>query len=88
MIRLLLIIALLFVLYYLLHSLMRARPRRQPDHEELVQDPCCQRYIPISSAVKKRIGGKDYYFCDQGCLREYLDKSRPAKNPEEVGKNS
>jgi YHS domain-containing protein len=51
------------------------RRDREAEPEELVQDPYCQTYIPKGSAVKKRIAGKDCYFCNSECLRKYLEKS-------------
>jgi len=53
----------------------RKKTNRAKEPEELVQDPYCQTYIPKGSAVKKRIGGKDYYFCNRECLKKYLKKS-------------
>jgi uncharacterized protein len=80
MVRLILLILLFFVLYYVLRSLIRdmLSPKKARDRnaepEELVQDPYCQTYIPKRSALKKRIGGKDYYFCNRECLKKYLKK--------------
>jgi YHS domain-containing protein len=55
--------------------LLRKRMSRETQPEELVQDPYCQTYIPKRSAVKKRIHGQDYYFCNRECLKKYLSKS-------------
>jgi len=49
---------------------------RQPEPEELVQDPYCQIYIPKRIAVRKRVAGRDYYFCSQECLRKFLDEKK------------
>lgn len=46
----------------------------QPRAEELVQDPHCQTYIPKGSALKRRINGKNYYFCNRECLEGFLQK--------------
>jgi YHS domain-containing protein len=53
----------------------RKKGKRRDEPEELVQDLYCQTYIPKGSAVKKRIAGKDCYFCNPECLRKYLEKS-------------
>lgn len=53
---------------------LKKKTNRDNEPEELVQDPYCQTYIPKGSAVKKRIGGKDYYFCNPECLKKYLKK--------------
>lgn len=72
-----LILILYSVLYYLIKDmpLLRKRMSRETQPEELVQDPYCQTYIPKRSAVKKRIHGQDYYFCNRECLKKYLSKS-------------
>jgi len=72
---------LLFVAsYYIFNHLVRKmffsnrKTEQQVEPEELVQDPSCQTYILKRSAVKRRIAGKDYYFCNPECLRKYLEK--------------
>jgi YHS domain-containing protein len=80
MARLIFLIVLVFIPYYVLHSLMkdpslRRKVNMRDEPEELVQDPYCQTYIPKRSAVKKRIAGKDCYFCNPDCLRKYLEKT-------------
>jgi YHS domain-containing protein len=47
---------------------------RKSEPEELVQDPYCQTYIPKRSALKKRVAGRDYYFCNRDCLKRYLKR--------------
>jgi uncharacterized protein len=79
--RFILFILFVTILYYVLQFLtknmlsLRKKTNRDHEPEELIQDPYCQTYIPKGSAVKKRINGKDYYFCNQECLRKYLEKS-------------
>jgi YHS domain-containing protein len=80
MVRLILLIFFLLILYYVLHFLIKDMPSirktmdRRSEPEELVQDPYCQTYIPKRSALKKRIAGRDYYFCNRDCLKRYLKK--------------
>ncbi len=82
MLRFILFILLILILYYVLHFLIKDMPSlrkkmsRGSEPEELVQDPSCQTYIPKRSAVKKRITGRDYYFCSQECLKRYLQKEK------------
>jgi uncharacterized protein len=81
MTRLLVFVILILFLYYVLYYLIKdmSRRKRSPgesDPEELVQDPYCQTYIPRRSAVKRRIAGKEYYFCNQKCLEAFLQKER------------
>jgi uncharacterized protein len=78
--RLILLILIFLTIYYLLRFLIKGvfslqkTTSKRSEPEELVQDPYCQTYIPIRSALKKRIGGKDYYFCNQDCLKKFLKK--------------
>jgi YHS domain-containing protein len=44
---------------------------REP--EELVQDPFCLTYVSKRIAVRRKIAGKDYYFCGERCLKNYLE---------------
>ncbi len=80
MVRLILLIFFLLILYYVLHFLIKDIPSlrktmdRKSEPEELVQDPYCQTYIPKRSALKKRIAGRDYYFCNRDCLKKYLKR--------------
>jgi P-type Cu+ transporter len=39
---------------------------------EKVKDPVCGMMIdPATAAAKRTYGGKDFYFCAQGCAREF-----------------
>jgi uncharacterized protein len=81
MLRLLLFVISTVILYAILRLLMNDRPslrkrvNRDVEPEELVQDPHCQTYIPKRLAIRKKVAGKEYYFCNQDCLKNYL-KSR------------
>ena len=80
MFRFILFILLFILLYNVLHffiknmSFIKRTMDRKSEPEELVQDPYCQTYIPKRSALKKRIAGRDYYFCNRECLKKYLKK--------------
>ncbi|MDD5724417.1 MAG: YHS domain-containing protein [Syntrophales bacterium] len=39
--------------------------------EDLVKDPCCGTYVPVSSACKATMDGKTLYFCSRECLEKY-----------------
>jgi YHS domain-containing protein len=39
--------------------------------EDLVEDPVCHTYVPVSQAYKKEISGNDYYFCSKQCSDQY-----------------
>jgi len=80
--RLILFILLLLLLYTTLHYLIkdmvvrRKKLSRESELEELVQDPYCQTYIPKRTAVRKRVKGRHYYFCNKECLRKFLEEKK------------
>jgi YHS domain-containing protein len=82
MLRFILFVVSTVILYTLLRVLIKsASPRgkrvnRSAEPEELVQDPCCQTYIPKRLAIRKTVAGKEYYFCNQDCLHKFLKDSR------------
>ena len=83
MLRLLLFVISTLILYAILRLLMNNRPflrkrvNRDVEPEELVLDPHCQTYIPKRLAIRKKVAGKEYYFCNQDCLRNYLESRKP-----------
>jgi uncharacterized protein len=85
MTRFLLFILLLFLLYTVLHFLIRGvlvqrkRLNSGSELEELVQDPYCQTYIPRRTAIRKRVEGRNYYFCNKECLRKFLKEKESQK---------
>lgn len=69
-----------YVIFRLIKSIRREKPFVvQNDNnkttsalgEELVEDPYCHTYIPISQAHRKEIAGKEYYFCSKECFEKY-----------------
>jgi uncharacterized protein len=66
------------ILYYLIKDMAvrRKKSSREPEPEELVQDPYCQTYIPKRTAIKKRVRGENYHFCSKGCLRKFLGEKK------------
>ena len=81
--RYLIILALLYLCYYvvkkaLLPALRTYKIFRKYRHpptvdkaKELVQDPHCHTYIPKETALKATISGEVFYFCSQECLDAY-----------------
>ncbi len=49
---------------------IRNEPQRSID-EDLVEDPYCHRYIPLSQAHKVTKDGKTLYFCSEACRDKY-----------------
>ncbi len=48
--------------------------------EDLVEDPACHTYIPVSQSYKKEIAGKTYYFCSKECCQSYLSEKSNEKS--------
>ena len=44
--------------------------------EDLVEDPLCHTYVPVSHACRVSIEGKTLYFCSRKCLETYTEKQR------------
>lgn len=44
--------------------------------EDLVKDPYCGTYVPISDAIRTTIGGRELHFCSQECLEKYKEEKR------------
>jgi YHS domain-containing protein len=83
MARLILFIILFLIFYAILRILIKDIPAwrkklyKETEPEELVQDPCCQTYIPKRSAIRKRLSGKNYYFCKRECLKKFIQNRNP-----------
>ena len=43
------------------------------DGEDLVQDPVCHTYIPMSQAYKQDISGRAYFFCSKECSDKFTE---------------
>jgi YHS domain-containing protein len=74
MLRLLIVIGLLIVLYFLLRQVFRqlgGTQSRLSGNDQMVQDPVCRTYVPKGSAVAASIGGQTYYFCSADCARAF-----------------
>lgn len=38
---------------------------------EMAKDPICGMVIPKDRAIKRVVGGREYYFCSQGCVKTF-----------------
>jgi uncharacterized protein len=85
MARLIFFTLLVFIFYYLLRFLVKnvsfSKRKSQGEHEELVQDPYCQTYIPKQTALKKKVGGQEHYFCCDKCFKSYI-RGEAKNNPD------
>ena len=77
MYRIILILGLLTVLYFLLRRALRdfkgqGHPERLPPNKnQMVQDPVCLVFVPRGVAVTEDIGGQTYYFCSRSCAHKF-----------------
>jgi YHS domain-containing protein len=74
--RLLILIALAYLAYRVVKLLFRSKKeiRRGPSGgvvDEMVQDPVCKTYIPRREAIRRRIGGREYFFCSEACASRF-----------------
>ncbi len=74
MYRLIIILGLLVVLYFLLRQAVRGFMNRNlddrgmsVDQDQMVQDPVCHMFVPRRIAVVENIGGQTYCFCSRQC---------------------
>jgi YHS domain-containing protein len=85
--RILIVLILIFVLYYMVRGLLRPRRGERNTREthsdiprtggtELVKDPYCQTYVPMRTALQARVGGEDLFFCSEACRDRYLQEKR------------
>lgn len=61
----------LFVTKRTQHRHVPSQPGQMASREDLVEDPYCHTYIPLSNALKISVQGKTVYFCSKKCLDEY-----------------
>ncbi len=77
MYRLLFILGLLVILYFLVRKALRefSKPsisdKTSAGNDQMIQDPVCRTYIPRATAVSASIGGQTYYFCSMNCAQTF-----------------
>ena len=85
LIRFLIFFILLYVIYKIIRTIKQGKQFAVHSNqykttavagEELVEDPYCHTYIPISQACRKEIAGKEHYFCSKECSEEYIRKNK------------
>jgi uncharacterized protein len=85
LIRYLIYFILLYVIYKIIRTIRQTKPfvvhsnqyrSTAAAGEELVEDPYCHTYIPISQACQKEIAGKEHYFCSKECLEKYIRENK------------
>ena len=80
MYRIILILGLLVVLYFILRrAVQEFKGRNEPDRllpgkNHMVQDPVCLVFVPRGTAITEDIGGQTYYFCSRSCAHKFQEK--------------
>jgi YHS domain-containing protein len=80
MYRIIFILGLLVVLYFLVRRALREfKGQGEPDllppgKNHMVQDPVCKVFVPRGTAIKEDIEGQTYYFCSQSCATKFQEK--------------
>jgi YHS domain-containing protein len=87
MYRLILIVLLLTVLYFLLRQMFRGfkrpiRARREgssaqaqdEEQDQMIEDPVCHIFVPKRIAVVETIGAREYCFCSQECAVRFRNE--------------
>ena len=80
MFRFVILITLIYLLYKIIVKVNQHKTEinenmqcksKSPSGEDLIEDPVCHTYVPVSQSYKKEISGKDYYFCSKQCSDQY-----------------
>jgi len=77
MYRIIFILILLIILYFLIRSALREIKGRGGtdklplDKNQMVQDPVCHVFVPRGTAVIEVIGGQTYCFCGRTCADKF-----------------
>ena len=77
MYRIIFVLILLIILYFLLRSALREFKGRGAigqlpvDKNQMVQDPVCHVFVPRGTAITEVIGGQTYCFCGRACADRF-----------------
>jgi len=86
--RLILAVVIVYLIYRLTKSLRTPSGRVRvgsPENkapisgEELVKDPWCGTYVPLSTAYKVKKNGDTLYFCSKECFEKYESAEKGRK---------
>jgi YHS domain-containing protein len=42
----------------------------------MVKDEYCNTYLPKEESIKKMHQGKEYYFCSEECMKNFLEEKK------------
>jgi uncharacterized protein len=85
MLRLIVAIIIVYLVYRLAKLIFLPSGKKQEhfpggptpiEGEDMVQDPYCKTYIPVSTAYKASVNGKTLYFCSHECFEKYEAERR------------
>lgn len=83
--RLLILIALVYIGYRAFKSWMTSQPTDKASvtktssgeiDDVMVKDPFCEIYFPKRNGIPLRYGEKDYYFCSTTCRDKFVEALR------------
>jgi YHS domain-containing protein len=78
--RLIISVVVIYLLYKLVKGWLAFRSSPKTDlpaaGEDLVEDPLCHTYVPVSNALKSEFAGKTVYFCSRKCLELYKEQRK------------
>jgi len=85
MLRFLFIVILGYLIYRTLKGVFVSRRVLNNDQgggviNEMVQDPFCKTYIPKRESIKRRIGGKEFFFCKNECADKFEEEEKSKRN--------
>lgn len=79
-IRLLIAVLAIYLLYRIARGLFlkgsaakKELPKARPG-EDMVEDPYCHVYVPISDAYAATVEGHTRYFCSRECYEKYINE--------------
>lgn len=82
-IRLIFTIIIVYLVYRLIRRILLPSGKEQSTFsrnpssvhgEDLVRDPYCGTYVPVSNASKAIINGEEFYFCSKECIEKYRER--------------
>ena len=74
MFRLVVFAILLIVVILAVRAIVAPRSEKEDEDTEskdMVEDPNCHVFIPKAEAIRKKIQGKEHFFCGEKCAEEY-----------------
>ena len=84
MLRILIFAVIVYLLYHAFRRYFGSRENIQRGSnggaiDEMVQDPFCKAYVPRRTAVRRNIGGQDFFYCSQECARKHEEEIKNRK---------